>query len=98
MAALTQNPQFQQLQEWHRKHGSELNLRRLFEGDKERFNRFRCARGHWPAGRAGRDRGARGAAQRLKVCAAGAGGPGGRSLGAPAPDQDPGRTSSLTPP
>nr|KAF6285703.1 glucose-6-phosphate isomerase [Myotis myotis] len=40
MAALTQNPQFQQLQEWHRKHRSELNLRRLFEGDKERFNRF----------------------------------------------------------
>lgn len=41
MAALTQNPQFQKLQQWYREHGSDLNLRRLFEGDKERFNHFR---------------------------------------------------------
>uniref|UniRef100_A0A8C4MTL9 Glucose-6-phosphate isomerase n=1 Tax=Equus asinus asinus TaxID=83772 RepID=A0A8C4MTL9_EQUAS len=34
------NPQFQKLREWHREHGAELNLRRLFEGDKERFSRF----------------------------------------------------------
>nr|KAF6409962.1 glucose-6-phosphate isomerase [Rousettus aegyptiacus] len=40
MAAFTKNPQFQKLQEWHREHGSDLNLRRLFEADKERFNRF----------------------------------------------------------
>ncbi|KAI5280195.1 glucose-6-phosphate isomerase [Manis pentadactyla] len=40
MAALTRNPQFQKLQQWHREHGSDLNLRRLFEGDKERFNHF----------------------------------------------------------
>uniref|UniRef100_A0A9L0T292 glucose-6-phosphate isomerase n=1 Tax=Equus caballus TaxID=9796 RepID=A0A9L0T292_HORSE len=40
MAAFTQNPQFQKLREWHREHGAELNLRRLFEGDKERFSRF----------------------------------------------------------
>uniref|UniRef100_A0A8C0R497 Glucose-6-phosphate isomerase n=1 Tax=Canis lupus dingo TaxID=286419 RepID=A0A8C0R497_CANLU len=40
MAALTQSPQFQKLQKWHREQGSDLNLRRLFEGDKERFNRF----------------------------------------------------------
>lgn len=42
MAALTRSPQFQNLQEWHRGHVSELNLRSLFDGDKERFNRFRC--------------------------------------------------------
>uniref|UniRef100_A0A671E9V9 Glucose-6-phosphate isomerase n=1 Tax=Rhinolophus ferrumequinum TaxID=59479 RepID=A0A671E9V9_RHIFE len=40
MAALTKNPQFQKLKEWHREHGSDLNLRRLFEADKERFNHF----------------------------------------------------------
>nr|KAF6318487.1 glucose-6-phosphate isomerase [Pipistrellus kuhlii] len=40
MAALTKDPQFQKLQEWHRKQGADLNLRRLFEADKERFNRF----------------------------------------------------------
>uniref|UniRef100_A0A5F9CAH9 glucose-6-phosphate isomerase n=1 Tax=Oryctolagus cuniculus TaxID=9986 RepID=A0A5F9CAH9_RABIT len=40
MAALTRNPQFQKLQQWHREHGSELNLRHLFDTDKERFNHF----------------------------------------------------------
>ncbi|KAF5924354.1 hypothetical protein HPG69_012608 [Diceros bicornis minor] len=40
MAALTQNPQFQKLREWHREHGADLNLRRLFDGDRERFNHF----------------------------------------------------------
>uniref|UniRef100_A0A286X7A3 Glucose-6-phosphate isomerase n=1 Tax=Cavia porcellus TaxID=10141 RepID=A0A286X7A3_CAVPO len=40
MAALTRNPEFQKLQQWHREHGSDLNLRRLFEADKERFNHF----------------------------------------------------------
>ncbi|KAF6077613.1 glucose-6-phosphate isomerase [Phyllostomus discolor] len=40
MAALTKDPQFQKLQDWYREHGSDLNLRHLFEGDKERFNRF----------------------------------------------------------
>ncbi|XP_022355029.1 glucose-6-phosphate isomerase-like [Enhydra lutris kenyoni] len=40
MVALTQNPQFQKLQKWYREHGSDLNLRRLFEGDKERFSHF----------------------------------------------------------
>nr|KAF6406843.1 glucose-6-phosphate isomerase [Molossus molossus] len=40
MAALTSDPQFQKLQEWHKKHVSDLNLRRLFEGDKDRFNHF----------------------------------------------------------
>lgn len=60
MAALTKNPQFQKLKEWHREHGSDLNLRRLFEADKERFNHFRCARGQRLAGRGSRDCGARG--------------------------------------
>ncbi|XP_074149303.1 glucose-6-phosphate isomerase [Sminthopsis crassicaudata] len=40
MAALSQDPNFQKLVQWHRKHGSELNLRRLFETDQDRFNRF----------------------------------------------------------
>ncbi|NIG61710.1 glucose-6-phosphate isomerase isoform X1 [Pontoporia blainvillei] len=40
MAALTQNPQFKKLQAWYHEHGSDLNLRRLFEGDKDRFNHF----------------------------------------------------------
>lgn len=70
MAAFTQNPQFQKLREWHREHGAELNLRRLFEGDKERFSRFRCARV-----RSGRGHGGRRA--RGQVCRARAGGWGG---------------------
>ncbi|KAM9070499.1 glucose-6-phosphate isomerase [Sarcophilus harrisii] len=40
MAALSQDPNFQKLVQWHREHGSELNLRRLFETDQDRFNRF----------------------------------------------------------
>uniref|UniRef100_A0A2K6FYI9 Glucose-6-phosphate isomerase n=1 Tax=Propithecus coquereli TaxID=379532 RepID=A0A2K6FYI9_PROCO len=40
MAALSRDPQFQKLQQWHRERGSELNLRRLFEADKERFHHF----------------------------------------------------------
>lgn len=38
MAALTWNPQFQKLQQWHCEHSSDLNLRSLFEADKESFN------------------------------------------------------------
>uniref|UniRef100_A0A8I3MNX6 Glucose-6-phosphate isomerase n=1 Tax=Canis lupus familiaris TaxID=9615 RepID=A0A8I3MNX6_CANLF len=37
---LTSNPRFQKLQKRHREQGSDLNLRRLFEGDRERFDRF----------------------------------------------------------
>lgn len=44
MAALTQNPQFKKLKTWYEQHGPDLNLRRLFEGDRDRFNRFRCVR------------------------------------------------------
>lgn len=45
MAALTRDPQYQALLEWHREHAAALNLRSLFEKDAERFSRFRCARG-----------------------------------------------------
>ncbi|XP_074067607.1 glucose-6-phosphate isomerase [Macrotis lagotis] len=40
MAALSQDPTFQKLLQWYQKHGPELNLRRLFEADQDRFNRF----------------------------------------------------------
>ncbi|XP_043838352.1 glucose-6-phosphate isomerase [Dromiciops gliroides] len=40
MAALSQDPNFQKLLQWHSQHISELNLRRLFEADQDRFNRF----------------------------------------------------------
>ncbi|KAG8508538.1 Glucose-6-phosphate isomerase, partial [Galemys pyrenaicus] len=39
-AGLSQDQQFQKLQEWYHKNGSKLNLRHLFEGDKKRFNHF----------------------------------------------------------
>lgn len=42
MAALTRNPQFQKLLEWHRANSANLKLRELFEADPERFNHFRC--------------------------------------------------------
>ncbi|XP_023372659.1 glucose-6-phosphate isomerase [Otolemur garnettii] len=40
MAALTRDPQFQKLQQWYREHGSDLNLRTLFEANKNRFSHF----------------------------------------------------------
>ncbi|XP_001365167.3 glucose-6-phosphate isomerase [Monodelphis domestica] len=40
MAAFTQDPNFLKLIQWHQKHGSELNLRRLFETDQDRFSHF----------------------------------------------------------
>ena len=45
MAALTRNPQFQKLLEWHRANSANLKLRELFEADPERFNNFRCTHG-----------------------------------------------------
>uniref|UniRef100_A0A8C5B0N2 Glucose-6-phosphate isomerase n=1 Tax=Gadus morhua TaxID=8049 RepID=A0A8C5B0N2_GADMO len=38
---LTQDPNFQKLQEWFTAHHLNLNLRHMFEADKERFNKFR---------------------------------------------------------
>ena len=103
MAALTQNPQFKKLKTWYEQHGSDLNLRRLFEGDRDRFNRFRCVRGTGTGARrccTGR---------RLAGPCGAAPGPGGRGGGprlsrrerggsAVDPGLGPGRTSSLTPP
>lgn len=40
MAALTRNPEFQKLLEWHRENSANLKLRELFESDPERFNHF----------------------------------------------------------
>lgn len=40
MAALTRNPEFQKLLEWHRANSANLKLRELFEADPERFNHF----------------------------------------------------------
>ncbi|CAL8235578.1 unnamed protein product, partial [Boreogadus saida] len=37
---LTQDPNFQKLQEWFTAHNLNLNLRHMFEADKERFNKF----------------------------------------------------------
>ncbi|XP_029001208.1 glucose-6-phosphate isomerase b [Betta splendens] len=37
---LSQDPNFQKLQEWYTAHALNLNLRHMFEADKERFNKF----------------------------------------------------------
>uniref|UniRef100_A0A7N6FLL9 Glucose-6-phosphate isomerase n=1 Tax=Anabas testudineus TaxID=64144 RepID=A0A7N6FLL9_ANATE len=37
---LTQDPNFQKLQDWYTAHALNLNLRHMFEADKERFNKF----------------------------------------------------------
>ncbi|MEQ2293470.1 hypothetical protein AMECASPLE_033748 [Ameca splendens] len=37
---LTQDPNFQNLQDWYNAHALNLNLRHMFEADKERFNKF----------------------------------------------------------
>uniref|UniRef100_A0A3Q3E213 Glucose-6-phosphate isomerase n=1 Tax=Labrus bergylta TaxID=56723 RepID=A0A3Q3E213_9LABR len=38
--ALTQDPNFQKLQDWYTAHALNLNLRHMFEADKERFNKL----------------------------------------------------------
>nr|ABR08374.1 phosphoglucose isomerase A [Mugil cephalus] len=38
--ALTADPNFQKLQQWFKAQGSNLNMREMFEGDKERFSKF----------------------------------------------------------
>ncbi|KAJ1082477.1 hypothetical protein NDU88_002644 [Pleurodeles waltl] len=38
--ALTSDPAFKKLSEWHKTHASSLNLRQLFQKDPERFNKF----------------------------------------------------------
>ncbi|XP_034434086.1 glucose-6-phosphate isomerase b [Hippoglossus hippoglossus] len=38
--ALTQDPNFLKLQEWYKAHALQLNMRHMFEADKERFNKL----------------------------------------------------------
>ncbi|XP_061525314.1 glucose-6-phosphate isomerase b isoform X2 [Phycodurus eques] len=37
---LTQDPVFQRLQQWYTAHALNLNMRHMFDGDKERFHKF----------------------------------------------------------
>lgn len=41
---LTQDPSFQKLQDWYTAHALNLNMRHMFEADKERFNKLRSVR------------------------------------------------------
>lgn len=41
---LTQDPNFQKLQDWYTAHALNLNIRHMFEADKERFNKLRYAK------------------------------------------------------
>lgn len=38
---LTQDPNFQRLQDWYTAHAMNINIRHMFEADKERFNKLR---------------------------------------------------------
>ncbi|KAI4796295.1 hypothetical protein KUCAC02_027843 [Chaenocephalus aceratus] len=38
--ALTQDPNFQKLQDWYTAHALNLNMRHMFDADKERFNKL----------------------------------------------------------
>lgn len=38
---LTQDPNFQRLQDWYTAHALNINIRHMFEADKERFNKLR---------------------------------------------------------
>lgn len=38
---LTQDPNFQRLQDWYSAHALNINIRHMFEADKERFNKLR---------------------------------------------------------
>ncbi|KAM4572884.1 glucose-6-phosphate isomerase a [Odontesthes bonariensis] len=38
--ALTADPNYKKLEQWYRAHGGSLNMRRMFDGDKERFSKF----------------------------------------------------------
>lgn len=39
--ALSGDPHFKKLAEWHKANSSKLVLRKLFEADKDRFQKFR---------------------------------------------------------
>lgn len=38
---LTQDPNFHKLQDWYTAHALNLNVRHMFDADKERFNKLR---------------------------------------------------------
>lgn len=38
---LTHDPNFQRLQDWYTAHALNINIRHMFEADKERFNKLR---------------------------------------------------------
>lgn len=38
---LTHDPTFQKLEKWYHEHALHLNMRKMFEEDKERFHKFR---------------------------------------------------------
>lgn len=38
--ALTRDPNYQQLQQWHKANAGSLNMRAMFDSDKERFDKF----------------------------------------------------------
>lgn len=39
--ALTNDPNYQKLEQWYKANAGSLNMREMFEGDQERFSRFR---------------------------------------------------------
>lgn len=43
---LTQDPNFQKLQHWYTAHALNLNMRHMFEADKDRFNKHRYSSFH----------------------------------------------------
>ncbi|MBN3288478.1 G6PI isomerase, partial [Polyodon spathula] len=42
-SALTSDPNFQKLQQWHKDKAASLKMRQMFEADKDRFNKLRIA-------------------------------------------------------
>uniref|UniRef100_A0AAV2L361 Glucose-6-phosphate isomerase n=1 Tax=Knipowitschia caucasica TaxID=637954 RepID=A0AAV2L361_KNICA len=38
--ALSSDPNFKRLQQWHKAHGASLNMREMFDSDPERFSKF----------------------------------------------------------
>lgn len=45
--ALTSDPNFKKLEQWYRDHAGNLNMRDMFDSDKDRFSKFRLERRHF---------------------------------------------------
>lgn len=47
--ALTSDPNFQKLEQWYKANAGSLNMRTMFDEDKNRFNKFRSGntRNRW---------------------------------------------------